>query len=91
MGKNIPGLSVLSAPPVSGTGPPTAPSSNGSCVSAGISPSSRPELPGAPWGGSAAGIAFPVTLETFVGGSLSICVWGGLLTVAVGFLLVDLG
>ena len=76
MGKNIPGLSVLSAPPVSETGPPTAPSCNGSCVSARNSPSSKPELPGAHWGGLAAGIPFPVTLGTFVGGSLSICLGG---------------
>ena len=76
MGKNIPGLSVLSAAPVSGTGPHTAPSSNGCSLSARISPSSKPELPGAPWGGLVAGIPFPFTLGTFVRCSLSICVWG---------------
>ena len=74
MSKNTPVLSVLSTPPVSGTGPPTAPSSNGCSLSARISPSSKPELPGASWGGLAAEIPFPVTLGTFVGGSLLICV-----------------
>ena len=92
MGKNIPGLSVLSAPPVSGTGPPTAPSCNGSCVSARIFPSSKPELPGAPLGR----FSSRNTLSCYFGNlcrrfTFNLCLGGGLLTMAVGFLLVDLG
>ena len=72
MHQNIPDLSVLSVAPVSGSGPPYAPSSIGCSVSPVISPSSGPDLfPGAPLGGFAAGLAeaSPVTFGSFVGGS----------------------
>ena len=73
MCQNIPGLSVLSAAPASGSGPPNAPSSIGCSVSPVISPSSGHELfPGAPLGGFAAGVpeASPVTFGFFAGGSV---------------------